>query len=469
MSARGLGLVAGLVGLLVATSACQAEGPAPGDPSRSVTGASTSTECPEDVSAVVLAEHSCGYVTVTGGARLFWVRVEPPTPSRRAPVVETGLDLGVAPDYAGLAPVAQRTDRPLVIVDLRGTGHSTPSLACPEVDEVGPSYAADPAGSTVDLTAAVARCRSRLEAEGAGPGEVDLVSTAEDLHAVTQALGLDKVVASAHGTTGTAALEWARRHPADLEALTVDTPVLAGGGGAERLHRLVGLVATFCEAAEACATQHPALEREWRRALAIAARQPQLLERDGVRITLDAAALHAAVRWTLAGGAGVGPGDLPDLIREAATEAGPLLGRYADLLLGSPPLCVGQLPKCTGAKVAMGAVLALNCPLVGEEEVWHEPCAAWGSPPLPRTSTAVTTPTLVLTGRLDPFTPPVRDLRRALGPVAPDAFVVQDPAGGHNVLGGDCLRSVRTSWLNGDVRQPPSTPACLGTRTPFDR
>jgi hypothetical protein len=187
-----------------------------------------------------------------------------------------------------------------------------------------------------------------------------------------------------------------------------------------------------------------------------------------VRVTLDAETLRAALRWSLAGGGGVGPGDAPALVEEATTGAGELLGRFAGFLVDSPPLCVGQLPKCTGSRVAMGAVLALNCPLVGDRASWREPCEVWGAGTPPRTSTVVTTPTLVLTGRLDPFPPSGPALRRGLDRTAPAAFFVQDPAGGHNVLGGDCLRSVRTAWLNGDVRRAPARPPCLVARTPFD-
>jgi len=76
-------------------------------------------------------------------------------------------------------------------------------------------------------------------------------------------------------------------------------------------------------------------------------------------------------------------------------------------------------------------------------------------------------PTLVLTGRYDPFAPPT-EVRNALADVVPGAFYVEDPAGGHNVLGDACIREARTAWVNGDLGEAPPRPACLDTRViPF--
>ena len=67
--------------------------------------------------------------------RVFLVRVHPPASPRRQPIVVVGDDYAQGVDYVGGAPIAQRTGRVLYLLDQRGTGHSTPSLACPEVDD----------------------------------------------------------------------------------------------------------------------------------------------------------------------------------------------------------------------------------------------------------------------------------------------------------------------------------------------
>jgi hypothetical protein len=56
-------------------------------------------------------------------------------------------------------------------------------------------------------------------------------------------------------------------------------------------------------------------------------------------------------------------------------------------------------------------------------------------------------PTLVLLGRYDPFADPAQILR-AVRSELPRAATVVDPAGGHNVLAGDCLRAVRNTWTS---------------------
>jgi pimeloyl-ACP methyl ester carboxylesterase len=174
------------------------------------------------------------------------------------------------------------------------------------------------------------------------------------------------------------------------------------------------------------------------------------------------------VKWVAGGGGDLGPGRIPELVDQVAGRtSGELVRRYADMVVAGPPLCVGYLPKCAGPeRTALGAVLALNCPSVRDEPVWREPCAAWGATAATALPTGVAVPTLVLTGRFDPFAPSPSAVRGALTAAVPGAFFVEDPAGPHNVLGGDCMRSVRTAWLNGDVRRPPAKQSCLAERVP---
>ena len=73
-------------------------------------------------------------------------------------------------------------------------------------------------------------------------------------------------------------------------------------------------------------------------------------------------------------------------------------------------------------------------------------------------------PTLVLMGRYDAFAPP-DEVRASVAELIPGAFFVEDPAGAHNVLGGDCVRSVRSAWLAGPLASPPPTLPCLRQRT----
>ena len=50
----------------------------------------------------------------------------------------------------------------------------------------------------------------------------------------------------------------------------------------------------------------------------------------------------------------------------------------------------------------------------------------------------------------------------------PDAFLVEQASGAHNVLGSECPRTVRNDWLIGDVHDPPPGLACLTDPIDFE-
>lgn len=420
-----------------------------------------SIDCPSDVEAVVLPPHSCGYVDLDDGTSLFIVRVQPPESPTSNPVVELGTDLGTTPDYGGLVAVAQRTGRELVMVDMPGVGHSTPLLSCPEVDELSATLASTPDPASARLIEAIGACRQRTEEV------VDIASTAEALHDLVEALDLDKVVAMSHGTSGRVGLEWAALHPTDLEALVLDTPLVADSDPIDRVDALVHDIAGACAAQRPCRRSHPDLFGEWQSAVASYGESALTVPVDGTDVTIGPDQLRRAVLW-VAGGSPRSQG-LPELINDASQRSRDgILGRYAAALVQGPPQCAGYLPKCAGApKVAMGALLSLYCPALVHDPTWAEPCRAWESEGDEALPDGITVPTLVLTGRYDPFAPPA-EVRRILRDVVPAAFYIEDPAGGHNVLGVDCLRDVRNLWLADDVHQAPTRPPCLEDRViPF--
>ena len=429
----------------------------------------TSAACPDDVDIMVVAEHSCGYVaTRTSGGeelRLFVLQVEPPTPSTQAPVIETGSDLGTQPGYGGLSPIAQRTGRRLFIVDLQGTGHSTPPLDCPEVNALAATAAADPDESSVAVVDAIGACRERLTSQGIDLAAFDVSSTAENLHAVAQALGIPRSVAMGHGTTGAVSIEWARRYPDEVEALVLDSPQLREPAPGAVVDRLVTQVSGLCTAAPECRRSYGDPAAQWPAVLRDLRRRPLVLSAHGRPVRLDDEALRRAVLW-LAGGGDFGASWIPALVAESASRRpGNILSRYAEALAEGPPLCVGYLPRCAGVPdVAVGAALSLNCPLVVDDPTWREPCRAWGVTATANPSDKpLDLPTLVLMGRYDAFAPP-DEVRASVAELIPGAFFVEDPAGAHNVLGGDCVRSVRSAWLAGDLTSPPPTPTCLRQR-----
>jgi hypothetical protein len=185
-------------------------------------------------------------------------------------------------------------------------------------------------------------------------------------------------------------------------------------------------------------------------------------------VTIGAATLERAVFWLVAP-ASHGPQLLPAMLEEAASGTpGPYLHEFADTLSVAPPLCVGYVPKCdTGVRMALGSTLSGMCPITADEKAWSAACGAWQARrSRTKVEPLVGVPTLALFGSHNPFAAPAY-VRARLAELVPDAFVVEYAAGGHNVLGSECPRSVRTAWLAGDVHDPPPDLACMSDPIDF--
>ena len=424
-------------------------------------------ECPSDVEILVVPTHTCAFVVTTSRSgdehKIFVLSVDPPVPNDLPPVLETGTDLGLTPTYGGLAPIAQRTGRRLVLVDLPGTGHSTPSLDCPELEALAVQPSAD------EVRGAVDECRHRLEGDGVDVTDVTPAALGDVLHDVTLAFGLPRWVVMGHGTSGIAALDLAREHPETVEALVLDSVLAGDPDPGQSLDKMVEEIAVQCRATRGCVRAHGDPSATWARAQTRLARQPIEVSVANEDVAIDDVALAHAVRWLVAWSA-FGPNRLIELLAEAASgRAGTLLAAYAGALTAAPPLCVGYLPRCeSDDQVSMGAVLSTVCPGLADSRDWSGACAAWGVGSDPVAPTPLTqVPVLALFGRFDPFAPPGR-VRADFARLAPDAHLVEVPSGSHNVLGDECVRAIRNAWLAGAFDDPPALPPCLTTQLTFD-
>lgn len=455
--------VVGLIAAVLLMAACTSDP----DPAAGAATAFEAVACPDDVEVLVVPAHECGFVTKIGSAtRIFVVTVEPPEASDLSPILETGTDLGMAPGYGGLAPIAQRTGRRVVIVDLPGTGHSLPSLDCPEVDAIGdPAAGNDQSG----LAAAVASCRARIEDQGVDPSSFTPVALGADLYDVMTALDVPRWVVMGHGTTAEAGRQVALAHPDHVEALILDSTVLDQRDPAADVDRVVADVAKLCRADRSCRHRYGDPGRAWRKAQAQLRRAPMEIDVAGTTVVIDADSLARGVRWLVAP-ASLGAARLPAMLAEAASgRPGTYLRLFAATLTAAPPLCVGELPKCeTSERLAIGAVLSAQCPSLAEQPEWVDACAAWGVAAAPEpTGRLRGVPALALYGAFDPFASPAV-IRKRLAQRLPDAYVVEYPLGAHNVLGSECARTHRNEWLAGDVHRAPSKPACFFEALDFE-
>ncbi|SHN28143.1 alpha/beta hydrolase [Rhizobacter sp. OV335] len=360
-------------------------------------------------------------------------------------------------------PLFQRLNnrRDIVFVDQRGTGRSAP-LACDDGPEPGLAGEADPARQFARMAA----CRDRLAARAplAAPADLGFFTTTlamQDLDAVRAQLGAPRIdlVGASYGTR--AALEYQRQFPDRLRRSVLDgvappdmvLPVSFSTDGQQAFDSLLAA----CEAEAACTRAHPALRADWKALLAGLPREvgvPHPLSGRIERFMLTREMVLGAVRGTL-----YAPwiaAALPSALHDAAQ------GRFEGLVgLG------GLLSARKGMGLAMGmhfsVVCAEDAPRMAQASdppgadfgrtlgaLYARVCADWPRGAVPdsfyRLSVSAT-PVLLLSGGLDPITPPRHADRvaRALGAQARSVVV---PNAGHGVMGVGCARDLIQRFID---------------------
>ncbi len=324
--------------------------------------------------------------------------------------------------YAGWAATVfrkVRSRRDVVLVDLRGTGASAP-LKCGSSTE-GLPLLVDPQAWLHDLAA----CPARLDADPRFYSNLDAM---EDLDEVRAALGYARINlwGGSYGTR--AAMVYLRLHPDRVRSVVLDGAApfslrfpLTVAADAQRA---LDLLLDRCEADAACKRTYPALRRSLeglrRRVQATPARAEVRHPLTGARaaVELDWSEIASIVRGALY---------LPQqaallpwiVARAAEDDFGPLLaagfavsGWSVDTMsLGATlsVLCTEDLPRVTEAearRAAEGSFVGTT-----QYDFWARACRGWPVRPLPEGFDAPIrseVPALVLSGGLDPVTPPHR-------------------------------------------------------------
>ncbi|MDH5822598.1 alpha/beta hydrolase [Luteimonas sp. RD2P54] len=328
----------------------------------------------------------------------------------------------LAPHIAhALREVRKRRD--IVLVDQRGTGASNP-FGCR--DGAGRQMAVDAfaAPDAATLAAYARRCAAELE------GRVDArfyttAEAVEDLDAVRAALAAERInlVGGSYGTR--VAQQYAARHPDRVRSIVLDGVVpndlVIGGEFADTFEQALRLQSRQCERLPACRERFsPDLRAQLRAVMAnledapveVQYRHPATGESREDTVTADTVTSLAFVFSYAPQTAAL----LPLVIDEAAN------GRYAPLmaltqLMGEQVggqinrgmqwsvLCAEDADRYRGADRDPGATL------LGPEvaEMFFAPCAVW---PRGERSEGFTEPlrselpALLLSGELDPVTPP---------------------------------------------------------------
>ncbi len=345
--------------------------------------------------------------------------------------------------------------RDIVFVDQRGTGGSAP-LYCQDEDTESLAEQSE----TDRQLRRLMQCKSDLlrlpyiKSEG----DLGLFTTSiavQDLDAVRRQLGVASVdlVGGSYGTR--VALEYMRQYPkavrrAVLDGVAPADMALPASFSTDNQAAFDSLVAA-CAAAPACARAHPDLQARFSMLLqslprTVSAAHPLTGRAEQFTLTRDM--VLAAVRGALYSPALASA--LPDAIDAAARgDLAGLLGLDAALFARK------------SARVAMGMHfsvvcaedvprLALSTDKPGSDfgsafaHMYEKVCAAWPRGKVPAAFYAIpvsASPTLLLSGGIDPATPPRHGERvtRALGPLARHVVVAN---AGHGVMAIGCMRDV---------------------------
>ncbi|MFJ7074176.1 alpha/beta fold hydrolase [Streptomyces sp. NPDC098781] len=430
--------VAGLVllGALAPTPSSALSAPAgearPGAPARFVPGPCPAT--PEPVPG------RCGVLEVPenrarrGGRTIRLAVAIIPAVSRTpgaVPVVfMTGGPGGDAiGDIPFLIDSGLNRDRDLIVMAQRGTLHTRPNLACPEIDRfyaeaVGLRYDAPSTGQR--LVRATRQCRDRLTAGGVELGAYNTTENAADFADLRRALGIDRwnVYGYSYGTD--LALTYLRLHPRGIRSVAIDSVVppqivslpWTWDSAREGIHTIFAA----CAAQPRCRSRYPNLPRllteQVRR---LEARPLTLMARppaggDPVRVVLDGGALVNLLVANAVPAVDV-PAALDELsrgnptrfARARAAGSAPVVGEFAHGLTQSVA-CAEWVPGHTRADLLRAGrrafpgwpdtVLAQAPQLPFE----HDVCRVWNVPDrtaVQRVTTASALPTLVLSGTFD--------------------------------------------------------------------
>lgn len=313
-----------------------------------------------------------------------------------------------ATKYGPLIPAAfreVRKTRDIVLVDLRGTGGSNP-LGCDIGDPLQiEGFDAGP-------------CLRSLKGD---PRHYTTAPAMDDLDEVRAALGYEKINlwGGSYGTR--AALVYARRHPGRVRTVVLDgaapfeivLPLHNAWGAQRALDRLVA----DCAAEPACRSAYPRLREELDEVFSrLPARASLRHPRTGqpVEMTVSRGGFASGLRGMLYTPAHASL--IPWVVRSAhqgdfapfaalSLETAAWSTETMSLGLTLSVLCSEDVPRLRDGE----AERAVRGTFLGDFEIetWRRMCAAWPRGPLPELDGAtLDVPALILSGDLDPVTPP---------------------------------------------------------------
>ncbi|MGI9626241.1 MAG: alpha/beta hydrolase [Longimicrobiales bacterium] len=356
--------------------------------------------------------------------------------------------------------------RDVVLVDQRGTGGSS-GMSCSlddDDDQGTDELLVDPMADSLLMAQTLIRLRECADSFLADPRFYTTDQAVDDLNQVLNGLGYDAVNlwGVSYGTR--VGLEYMRRYPNHVRTAVLDglappsikLPLHMGEDGS----RALNLMLEDCRASEACNAAFPDLESELSSLLGSLGTAPVETRVDHPRtgvvtdVVISRTSVASVVRATL-----YSPqiaSLLPLAIHEAARgRFEPLAalslgagGGDAEIYVGMflSVICAEDVPFITEAD----RMAAASDPLFGTSLIdsFRQMCSVWPAGEVPESYTEPVhsdVPTLLLSGQLDPVTPP--RWGELVGETLSDALHIVVPGTGHNAFASGCLRDLIESFI----------------------
>jgi pimeloyl-ACP methyl ester carboxylesterase len=249
--------------------------------------------------------------------------------------------------FAGASYAA---DHDLVLVDTRGTGLSTPNLACPELDQAElDAFYAPPSVNAQGLPIyrrALRDCRSRLVGGGAQLSLYNTAESAADIEALRQSLGVRQWNLFALSADGSLGLTYLRLFPNGIRSAVIDsgmsTQMLWGleydRGLAEELESIF----SGCAANTACRNAYPGIRHRFYKLVHHLQRHPVMITFPDylphpVRLRMDGVGLYLDTLFSIFPGNRFAPDTIHDLLATVWRQThGELVETYRELFGTGP-------------------------------------------------------------------------------------------------------------------------------------
>ncbi|HKW52342.1 MAG TPA: alpha/beta hydrolase, partial [Stellaceae bacterium] len=380
--------------------------------------------------------------------------------------------------------------RDLVVFDDRGVGLSEPAMSCPELADAAYRVYAEPLSLEQDSgiwSAAARRCRERLTASGIDLAGYNTNAIVEDAHSLIGQLGYRSwnLLATSYGTRvalrfidrwreGTRAVVLDSVYPPNVAAYVESGPAAA---------RVFAALFRECDEDKICHTAFPGIAKRFEQVVRHAAVAPVRVElpdpRGGPPLVarLDDGRLIDALFYAFYDWRRIG--ELPAIIAAlAASDTRPLAG-----------LARAALENYVSTSVSHGLFLSVEChdefpfnrraavdqaatalPLYRNFALSSLPLAACPSWPVgqaaaeERRAVASDVPILLLSGELDPVTPP--GWAKLAAKQLPRAVRLDFRGIGHGVLAAHACAGVIVGRFLADPAKPPLDDCLLAVGPP---